>query len=79
MNLQTFALGFLAGFMFAAWLAYRRQARERERQASAYQAVRSEVYRLLDSVKDLTQVEITIKDETGELHVESEVPKKDLH
>ena len=76
---MSFLAGFLLGFMIAAWLAYRRQARERARAADAYQRVRSEVYRLLDRIGDFTEVKITIQDETGELKVESEVPKKDLH
>ena len=85
MNWADFLFGALVGFMLAAWLAYRRQARERHRQENAYQRVRSEILRLLERVKDLTEVRITIRDETGELKIETDEldpvpkPKKDLH
>ncbi len=83
MNWVDFLFGALAGFMLAAWLAYKRQASERTRQEEAYRRVRAEIFRLLERVKDMTEVRITIRDETGELKIETDepvpTPKKDLH
>lgn len=82
MSLQDFALGFLVGFLVAAALAYRRQVREHQRAFQAFQNVKTEAFRILDSVRDLTEVKITIRDETGDLELKTEEtpkPKNGLH
>jgi hypothetical protein len=72
MNWPDAALGFLLGFIVASWLAWRAQARNRLRALAHFQAAKSEILRLIDSLRDVTEVRITIRDETGELTVETD-------
>ncbi len=84
---------FLLGFFVASYLAYKAQIRNQARARRNYSAARAEVLRLLESVKEMTEVRVTIVDgegdeftvktsdadlEVGELEIE-EVPKKGLH
>ncbi len=72
---------FLLGFFLASWLSYKAQARKKREAADSFQAAKNEVLRILDSARDLTEIRVTIKDETGELKLETEEtpPSKDLH
>ena len=78
---------FLLGFIVASWMAYRAQRRLIAKRTESFQAAKEEVLRLLESMKELTEVRVTIRDETGELIVETEEdpappgkpPRKDLH
>ena len=71
---------FLLGFFLASWLAWRAQLKQRARLAQSFQAAKKEVLRLLDSMKDLAEIRVTIRDEAGVLIVESQAkPAKDLH
>ncbi len=85
MNIGDALLGFMVGFIAASWLAHRSQIRNRIRAAAQFQAAKTEVLRLLDSLRDVTEVRVTIRDETGELTVETEEtpddkpPRSDLH
>ena len=72
MNWPDAVLGFLAGFIVASWLAWKGQRRQRLRASAQFQAAKHEVLRLLDSLRDVTEVRITIRDETGELKVETD-------
>ncbi len=85
MNIGDLLLGFMTGFIAASWLAWRAQARNRIKAAAQFQAAKSEVLRLLDSLRDFTEVRVTIRDETGELKIETDEnpadkpPGKHLH
>ncbi len=77
---------FLLGFMVASVMAYKANLKQRAKAAQSFQAAKNEVLRLLDSMRDLTEIRVTIRDETGELKVETDVdddlvpkPAKDLH
>ena len=71
---------FLLGFFLASWLSYKAQARKRIQAAASFQEAKNEVIRILNSVKDMTEITVTIRDETGELTLESEAkPAKNLH
>ena len=72
MNWTDAALGFMVGFFVASWLAWRAQARNRVQAAASFQAAKTEILRLLDSLREVTEVRVTIRDETGELKVETE-------
>jgi len=63
---------FLLGFLIASWLAWRAQKRNREKAIQAFQVAKSEILRLLDSVRDITEVRVTIIDRNGELELETE-------
>ena len=71
---------FFLGFVAAAWLSYKDQERRRRQIARSFIEAKNEVIRILNAVKDMTEITVTIRDETGELTVESEgKPAKDLH
>ena len=71
---------FLLGFFLASWLAWKGQIRKRAQAAASFQEAKNEVIRILNSVKDMTEITVTIRDETGELTLESEAkPAKNLH
>lgn len=63
---------FLLGFFVASWLAYRAQKRNQAKILQSFQAAKSEVLRILDSVRDITEVRVTIIDRDGELELETE-------
>lgn len=67
---------FLLGFMVASVMAYRAQERRKIQAAASFQAAKNEVIRILNSVKEMTEIKITIVDQDGELAIESE-PKPD--
>ena len=77
MNWPDTILGFLLGFIVASWLAWRAQSRNRVQAATQFQAAKAEILRLLDSLRDVTEVRVTIRDETGELKVETEETPND--
>lgn len=71
---------FLLGFFLASWLAWKAQIRKRAQAAASFQEAKNEVIRILNSVKEMTEITVTIRDETGELTLESEAkPAKNLH
>ncbi len=79
---------FLLGFLVASWLAWRAQKRTQAKVLRSFQAAKTEILRLLDSMKELTEVKITIIDRNGELELETEEDppaaassrrRKDLH
>ena len=79
---------FLLGFFVASWLAWRAQARQRTKAIKSFQVAKTEVLELLDSLRDVTEVKITIIDRNGELELETEEDppatlssrsRKDLH
>ena len=79
---------FLLGFFVASWLAWRAQARQRTKAIKSFQVAKTEVLELLDSLRDVTEVKITIIDHNGELELETEEDppaalssrsRKDLH
>ena len=63
---------FLLGFFVASWLAYRAQKRNQAKIVQSFQAAKSEVLRILDSARDITEVRVTIIDRDGELELETE-------
>ena len=88
MNWIEAGFWFLLGFFVASWLAYHARLRAQKKAMNSFAAVRSEVLRLLDTVKNLTEVKITITDRDGELELETEEdppaapssrPPKDFH
>jgi DNA-binding transcriptional regulator LsrR (DeoR family) len=74
---------FFLGFVVAAWLSYKDQERRKRQIAASFLQAKNEVIRILNAVKEMTEITVTIRDETGELTVESEgkpaKPAKDLH
>lgn len=72
---------FLLGFFWATVLAYRGQKRKAAQAAASFLAAKNQVIQILNSVKDMTEITVTIKDETGELKLETDEPpaKKGLH
>ncbi len=71
---------FLLGFMVASVMAYKAQERRKLQAAASFLAAKNEVIRILNSVKEMTEIKITIVDQDGELAIESEgTPTKDLH
>lgn len=72
---------FFLGFFLATWLAYKAQDRKRAQAAASFLAAKNQVIQILNSVKEMTEITVTIKDETGELKLETEEPpaKKGLH
>lgn len=80
---------FLLGFFVASWLAWRSQKRERAKAIQSFRIAKKEILRLLESMKELTEVKITIIDRNGELELETEEEdppaalssrsRKDLH
>ncbi len=72
MNPDEAGFWFLLGFFVASWLAWRAQARNKEKALQSFQAAKSEVLRLLDSVREMTEIKITIIDRDGELELETE-------
>ncbi len=73
---------FFLGFVLAAWLSYKGEERRKAKIAASFLEAKNEVIRILNAVKDMTEITVTIRDETGELTVESEgqkKPSKDLH
>ncbi len=63
---------FLLGFFVASWLAYRAQKRTQAKVLQSFQAAKSEVLRILESARDITEVRVTIIDRDGELELETE-------
>ena len=63
---------FLLGVFVASWLAWRAQARQRTKAIKSFQVAKTEVLELLDSLRDVTEVKITIIDRDGELELEAE-------
>ncbi len=75
MNWVEAGFWFLMGFIVCSIMAYRAQARERERRAATFQNAKAELMRLINAVRDVTEVRITITDDDGELGIEAqEVP-----
>ena len=79
---------FLLGFFVASWLAWRAQKRTQAKVLQSFQAAKTEILRLIDSARDITEVKITIIDRNGELELETEEDppaatssrrRKDLH
>ena len=62
---------FLLGFFVASWLAWRAQAKQREKALKAFQEYKTEILRLLETAQDLTEVRITIIDNNGELKIDT--------
>jgi hypothetical protein len=74
----NFVVGFLLGFLAASWAAYRAKLRARARMAKATSAIRTEVLRLLDSLKDVSEVKITIvEDDAGDVELKIDEKTKD--
>ena len=63
---------FLLGFLFASWLAYRAQKRTQAKVLQSFQAAKTEIIRLIDEARELTEIRITIIDRNGELELETE-------
>ncbi len=63
---------FLLGFFVASWLAYRARERTAAKAAQSFQVAKTEVLRILDAVRDITQIRVTIIDRDGELELETE-------
>ena len=63
---------FLLGFFVASWLAWRAQAKQRAKAMKSFQVAKTEVLGLLDSIRDTTDIRITIIDHNGELELETE-------
>jgi len=75
---------FLLGFFVASWLAYKSQAKRRIQSLESFRTAKSEILKLLQDVREVTEIRVTIHDEDGELEVTTEEaplppPKKDLH
>ena len=73
---------FFLGFVVAAWLSYKDQARRKAQALASFVVAKNEIIRILNAVKEMTEITVTIRDETGELTVESEgkpAKAKDLH
>lgn len=70
---------FLLGFMVASVMAYRAQERRKIQAAASFQAAKNEVIRILNSVKEMTEIKITIVDQDGELAIESETKPDTRH
>ena len=86
MNASDFWFGLVAGipvgFIVAAWVAYRAKERARAKLQNSFQGIRSGLVDLINSIKDIDEVKITIRDETSEEDPEpatSSRPAKDLH
>ena len=82
MNFAEAGFWFLLGFFVASWLAYRSRLRNQARTLANFQTAKTEILGLLDTVKELTEVRVTIRDETGDLEIETEEtvkPPKGLH
>ena len=79
MNFAEAGFWFFLGFFVASWLAHRSRLRNQAKSIRDFLAAKSEILRLLDSVKELAEAEIqvTIRDETGSLDVETvQKPKR---
>jgi len=63
---------FCLGFILAAWLSYKGQERKKAQVAASFLIAKNEIIRILNAVKDMTEITVTIRDETGELTVEAE-------
>ncbi len=72
MNPVEAGFWFLLGFFVASWLAWRAQKRTQAKAVQSFQVAKSEILRLLDSVRDITEVRVTIIDRDGELELETE-------
>lgn len=80
---------FLLGFFVASWLAWRAQAKQRAKAIKSFKVAKTEILELVDSIRDMTEIKITIIDHNGELELETEEedlepaqssqPAKDLH
>jgi hypothetical protein len=74
---------FLLGFFLASWFSYKAQIRKRAQAAASFLAAKNQVIAILNSVKEMTEITVTIRDETGELTLETEEAtppaKKGLH
>ncbi len=79
---------FLLGFFVASWLAWRAQAKQRAKAMKSFKVAKSEILELVDSIRDMTEIKITIIDHNGELELETEEDppaaassrrRKDLH
>lgn len=80
---------FLSGFIVASWLSWRSQKRNQAKLLKSVQVAKKEIFRVLNSMKELTEVRVTIIDHNGELELETEEedppaalssrPRKDLH
>lgn len=73
--LLALILGFVLGFMTASWAAYQAKIRARVRMSKATSSMRAEVLRLLDALKDVTEVKITVV-ESPEGDIELNIDEK---
>ena len=72
MSIVEAGFWFLLGFFVASWLAYQAAIKRQKKAMNSFAAARTEVLRLLENVKNLTEVKITITDRDGELELETE-------
>jgi hypothetical protein len=73
-----FVLGFLVGFFLASWAAYKAKIRARASMSKATSAIRTEVLRLLETLKDVSEVKITIvEDDAGDVELKIDEKTKD--
>lgn len=79
---------FLLGFFVASWMAWRAQKRTQAKVLQSFRAAKTEIIRLIEEARDLTEIRITIIDRNGELELETEEDppatlssrsRKDLH
>jgi hypothetical protein len=71
-------LGFVLGFFAASWAVYRAKLQARARMAKATSAIRTEILRLLDSLKDVSEVKITIvESDDGDVELQIDEKTKD--
>lgn len=73
---------FLLGFFLASWLAHRAIRNNQAKALRNFQVAKTEVLRLLDTVKDLTEIKITIVDEEFEIQADEKPPgppRGDMH
>ncbi len=75
MNWVEAGFWFLFGFIVCAVMSYRAQARQRDLRDQSFRVAKAEIIRLINAVRDVTEIKITITDNEGELEVEAqEVP-----
>jgi len=75
-NFAEAGFWFLLGFFVASWIAYKTRLRNQANALRNFQSARTELLRVLETVKELTEVTVTIRDETGELEIETEATPK---
>lgn len=63
---------FFLGFFVASWLAWRAQTKQRAKAIKSFEVAKKEIFGLLETLRDLTEVKITIIDRNGELELETE-------